>query len=334
MEVFDDLDCVDPQTDAVTARTVSLPGAGFNQDKTKEQAICRLVKLGVVGDYTIRGDAFKITVAPFDRQRVRNALLDYVERSQSGRSVAIEAELDEDPQPKVRDTVEQCVSLLVGFIYETVEQSRRRSLREMWLAARESADGEVLRQRILDFLNEGDLAPVLADLLQSAAFDITDWQAALSEIGDSENAEQWRGLTGHELESDPNHTGLLLGRGISELLVAAPNSFEAERNLRSALEGAPQRFGIDVPEVEAIAVWLCRWAWNRHPIAAMTVYGAVSSAASGGAQLDAPLDDLLERATSTWPFDPGLAVLAMTSRLEDETFRVTQLVNSFTWRWL
>ncbi len=241
-------------------------------------------------------------------------------------------ELDEIVVKPIREAVGQYAKILVEFIYESVEQSRRRSLREMWLAARDSESGEQLRSRILDFLSEGDLSPVVNDLLEGG-FDFRDWQNRLAEITDIESAEQWRGVTAHELESDPNHTGLLLGRGLSELLVARPNTFEADRNLRSALDGASQRFGLDNEQVADMAVWLCRWATGRPPIVVGTIIGTVRSMNLDHQRVREAEQILLRQTISEFPSDPGIAVLALGERLEIGKVKLDELMPSMAGRW-
>ena len=69
----------------------------------------------------------------------------------------------------IEEAIAVCGHALIQFVYATIERSRRRSLREMWLAAVECHSGDELRSRILSYLNEGDSSPVLGALVDNQA---------------------------------------------------------------------------------------------------------------------------------------------------------------------
>ena len=118
----------------------------------------------------------------------------------------------------LRDAVTGCGRLLIEFVYDTIERSRRRSLREMWLAARESGSdpNQEFRQRILDYLTQGDVTPVLESLVDRSRFSYDDWIAELRQVTTSDEARELRGSSARLLPSYPDHPGLLLARGLSE----------------------------------------------------------------------------------------------------------------------
>ena len=193
-------------------RDVEIPR---ERDSDQEQALARLVRLGVVDDYSIpRERAFSVTVAGVSAHTVVSRLGGYVERSQPGRSRTILDHLGNQEQLPLRAVIENCASELISFVYETIERSRRRSVREMWLAARESSVGSieadpdaVFRTRILDYLSEGEVSPIVERLSSAAEFSFLRWREQLDDLRDATTAQEWRGATARLLDFRPYKYG-------------------------------------------------------------------------------------------------------------------------------
>ena len=204
-----------------------------------------------------------------------------------------------------------CARVLTSFVYDVIERSRRRSLREMWLAAREG-DGEVLRQRILDYLSEGDAAPEVERLLDRATFRFTDWCEAV--ISDPD-AGEWRGVTARLLASEPDHPGLLLARAVTELVLTNGDLREFESNLLASIRSSTARYGVTPDQLHDVARWLVDRTRNR--LAALpAVYHAF--AANGHAEAAAQV-----RSTAPDPAPAGLQILELADRL-DRTSRAAR----------
>ena len=58
--------------------------------------------------------------------------------------------------------------MTVELLYDSVEKSRRRALREMRLLAAAGASDQEIRTRIEDYFREGDLAPQLETMTEAA----------------------------------------------------------------------------------------------------------------------------------------------------------------------
>jgi hypothetical protein len=101
--------------------------------------------------------------------------------------------VQEERWEKPEQAVVGCARLLISFVYDTVEWARRRSLREVWLAARESPDDAALRRRVLDYLSEGDVAPLLERLAEERVFRFEDWASAMADLVRPDEAQEWRG---------------------------------------------------------------------------------------------------------------------------------------------
>src|SRR5690606_7253870 len=134
---------------------------------------------------------------------------------QPGRLASIAADLRQ-PYAKVEDAIEDCGRALITFVYDTIERSRRRSLREMYLVAATSTSDEQVRRRVLDYLSEGDIAPVLEWLVDARSFSFDPWLEEIAKIASVTDAREWRGTTARLLGSYPDHPGLLAGRALAE----------------------------------------------------------------------------------------------------------------------
>ena len=230
----------------------------LNEGKEQQQALGRLIRLGVVDDYVISGSTITVTVAKTSPRSMLGFLELYIERSQPGRWAAVQPRVQHAQELSVAAAARICGRELIEFVYETIERSRRRSLREMWLAARESNSDSDLRNRILDYLAEGEISPILERLSQEAIFDFGRWRIAIESISNPQEAQEWRGATARLLAADPDHTGLLLGRAMCELKDFDPNLDELAINLDAALNRAPERFGLEDEQMFEIVEWVAK----------------------------------------------------------------------------
>lgn len=270
--------------DLGVASVISIPMDSGN-DRPRERALHRLVVLGVVEDYLVEWGSkkFDVTLAHCSAQSVLDHLLAYVRRSQPGRVETLANELRGLESLLLIDGIVRAARALIDFVYDTVERSRRRSLREMWLAARESrhdANG-AFRQRILDYLAEGDVGPVLARLVDEEHVDLRAWTSVLDGV-EAPDIGVLRGNTARLLASYPDHPGLLLARGFSEIggqqgKDASLAEFTDSLNLALA---SAERYGIGPSDIHGHAArWLFASARKTEIPGALTAaYNAFLSA--------------------------------------------------------
>jgi ATP-dependent DNA helicase RecQ len=227
-----------------------------NQPSAREQrerALHRLVLLGIVDDYTVDWGAksFGVRLHPTKPDDVVDALLGFIGRTQPARAAAVAERVHSGGGDDLYGVVEVCARELMTFVYDTIAASRLRSLRETWLAARQG-DGNELRRRILDYLNEGSGAPVLEGLLDRTPFRYDDWLDAVEQVQLPDDATEWRGASARLLVSEPEHPGLLLVRAISEQLAPGGSSEEFYANLAASLESASRSYGITPAGIRAV----------------------------------------------------------------------------------
>lgn len=295
---------------------VDLPfnNAGRDESDARERAIHRLILLGVIEDYTVSwgGKKFSITTQACTPMNVRDSLLRFVERSQPGRLDAIRAQLDAHEFEKLAPAIDICGRILIEFVYDTIEKSRRRSLREMWLVVKEYTGDESIRRRVLDYLSEGDIVPVLETLAEQAHFDWNAWASAILEMQSVADAGEWRGASARLLASYPDHPGLLIARAWSELVDPEGDLEEGVSNIVSAF-GAGSRYGISSEVLLDIPVWLLKTAAARSPHA---FAGAL--AASSSALTDTEIDKYIDLAGEGAANRADVAAIMLNSKIKFE----------------
>jgi ATP-dependent DNA helicase RecQ len=289
-------------------------GFGSSREES-ERAIHRLALLGVAQDYTVDWGAkrFDITVRESSAESIAAALVDFIERSQPGRSAGLLSRISAAAKGDARRAIEECTLLLTEFIYDTVALARRRSLREMLLAARESAGDVEFRRRILDYLQEGDVAPLIERLADAPVFSLLDWTTAIGQIGTMDEAQEWRGSTARLLTSYPEQPGLLIGRGMSELNIPGGDINEGCANLSAGLKSASENYQSTPEDLGHAAVALLAYCLRADRIdAAMAVFLAAEPIVSKPYR-----ERLVSRLQQAAPDSPVLAVFELPGLLQN-----------------
>ena len=301
--------------DVSDRRRVEIPFGGSDGDRSaREKALHRLVVLDVVRDYLVEWGSrkFIVELSGASSRSVIDALVGYIARYNRQRG-AREAEQSEALSAlDLNATILACAERLVRFTYDTIELSRRRSLLEVWLAARDSAGGgaSVLRERVLAYLTEGDISPAMVELLEAPTLELSDWLGVADRVADDDEAREMRGSAARLLESYPDHPGLLFARAWSELLDTRGDMQVVSADLRAALANAIGKYAIP-PETVGRFVDLLFEAANSAgrpratAIAACAIEANVPSTA-----VDRLLDESLENSGP-----PGLLVLALNREL-------------------
>jgi ATP-dependent DNA helicase RecQ len=274
----------------------------MGEQARREPALHRLIILGIVDDYVVNwgSKSFTVVLSGAAPAHVTDSLVAYVERSQPARAAAMRAAVDAARWDGPAEVVLGCARLLIEFVYDTIERARRRSLREMWLAAHESDGDEEFRARLLAYLTEGDVSPLVLDLVERPQLTLADWTEALVDVRAVDDLREWRGTSARLLVSYPEHPGLLLARAMSELLDPAGSLVEAEASLQSLLTSARAIYSMADHELGSALTWgVSRCIEMSRPEAA-SVIAAVARADLPAWSVPAAL---LAQA------DPGAAVL-------------------------
>lgn len=219
------------------------------KDDAAEKSLYRLRILGILDDYMVDFQSRKLiaSVRAQTTQGVMDQVLRYVRRYQPGREIAIQRRLEPNLTQPLDDFSELAAGELISYVYETIEGARRRSLREMWLAAKEG-NGEALRRRILDYLSEGDTTGQLEDLLKEKTFSLMPWVDLLVHADGTTTADL-RGNSARLLVSEPDNPGLLLVRAWSELVIDGGDADQFAYNFFQMLDSCTNRYELPSEEV-------------------------------------------------------------------------------------
>ena len=266
LEVFDE---IDPEPNAKRVDVLFK-----SREKERERALHRLLILGVIDDYLINWSAksFDVRVSSVTSESLVRNLLKMVARTQPARLEAVTAAVTQKFE-KPRDALQVVGQQMIEFIYETIERSRRRSLREMWLAARESKTDADLRARVLEYLSEGEVTPTLEQLVDRPNFSFLDWTNEWDQVLSIADIREWRASSARLLTSYPDHPGLLASRGLMEALDDQGSLREFDLNIRSAMSAAVASYSLSESDLEPLVEYLIRRLsqFNTQAVSAVVV---------------------------------------------------------------
>ena len=318
-EISNILEEIDSLGAVGTASTVELQYGSDDVDKTqRERAIYRLLMLGVVADYTIDA-TFMVTLSEVDSTQIVDNLTSFVERNFPGRQ-------DQLPTPSedLTETINQAAKSLIEMIYETLVTSRISSLNEMYLATRAATTSpEILRQRVLDYLTQGDVSPVFESLTDKDRFGYDDWIAELANYGE-EDAGELRGTAARLLAASPDHPGLLFARGYAELVHPNGEISTMTSNLRASVRNALDRYGATSKDLDNLFDQLLQFCQRRSDTAlAVTIKLCEEFGASKTTR-----EKLSYESLASGKKDIGLMVIAMDQLLQSSAEMVLGRISS------
>ncbi|MTD44878.1 RecQ family ATP-dependent DNA helicase [Conexibacter sp. W3-3-2] len=249
-----------------------------------ERALMRLKVLGAVSQYRVDygSKAFRVQRSSAGPAEIFEALLAWVRRTHPGRTEAVAGILRYESPPNTRAAVATAGRTLIDFVYSTIAHSRRVGMYHMWQAANDGLhDGEELRRRILEHLEQGPATERIDGLVLEQHVDLFDW-IDLIEGTDSFDPRDTLGDLKRALEEhDADHPGVWLAVAAAELTVDA--HARAGLALRRALD---QRVLLQYSLSENDATAVAEWALRR-----------TSDSRQGRASVLAALGECLPRTT-------------------------------------
>lgn len=251
--------------DLSATRFAELPFDDGEDKKRKEKAIYRLLRIGVIADYAVDFGAckFDIGVRSFDFDHCRKSLLGYVHAAQPAKAVVLAKRLDEIETENANESAFALAGNLIEFTYDVIERSRRRMIQEAVLLARQAEDGDEIRARLLDYLQEGFGAERIEQLLESEAIDLAEWHDLACKAQTPMDAGELRGLCIRALETYPDHPGLLLTRAIAETMCSDHDDTVSTQGLAAAFRSAFVDYELAQQDIEAAIDGLFELALTR-----------------------------------------------------------------------
>jgi len=137
----------------------------------------------------------------------------------------------------------QLLQLYIAFVYDIIELGQRRAINEMLSACR-AGDGEALRRRILDYLEQTEFSEALEEMLDDERAGIGMVDGLMEEVVSPNEAVRLRGPVARALETYPDHPGLLLLRALTEALARDTDELTVTQNFGAYLENARGAYGL------------------------------------------------------------------------------------------
>ena len=255
-------------------RLVRLVAPTDEGSKAMEKAMLRFLTLGVISDYTVDYGNREITakLSGATQEQIAERFAKYVANYNRGSVRAEVAKLDHTAL-SLEAFVLRAGRVLLEFIYSTIEQGRRRALREMLalgqlaVSVEANLQDSIIRQRILRYL-ETSYSEELEKLIEAEGEGLSEVLKLLSgfvsESGDViggirsvRDAAEIRGQVTRYLESQPDHPGLLLLRATSEALCDLPDAGIVAENLLAFMKSATERQNVSADHlIDALAAAL------------------------------------------------------------------------------
>gem|GEM_PF-4000539 len=239
---------------------ISKPVERKNEDQVIK-AVVRLMNLGVILGYSYDyNGTLEITVGNLDKESVVNAFSSYLQNDNK--------DVKDYYLNKIRSLdaddatfVENSANVLIEYIYEVIEQGRRRSMSEMYYLAKEASakcgdeQDAFIRNTIVSYFS---YSGVNRDELKAIS---TGENAGLSDIipfwnlypnqdyCDSKKANTIYIRAGRLLESKPDHPGLLLTQAVAKILSSHMVDSGAKSNIIAAISYARSRYSVPIDNV-------------------------------------------------------------------------------------
>ncbi|MDE2755260.1 MAG: DEAD/DEAH box helicase [Acidobacteriota bacterium] len=239
--------------DLSSSHRKELPYGDDSDKKLKEKSIYQLLKLSVIRDYEVDfgGKKFIIHVIPFDLDRCRDRLIEYVRAATPGKTKAFVRQAHEINSVGLRQAVLDLTRMLVEFTYDEIERSRRRAIMEAIQLARHASSDSEIRRRLLDYLQEGLGSERIEQLLASEEVKLSMWWELVDKVQTEMDAGELRGLCIRALESDPDHPGLLLTRALAEAMCSDHDTIVSSKGIATAIRAAVETYEISQTDIES-----------------------------------------------------------------------------------
>lgn len=201
---------------------VNLTAKANNEDDriSYEKAIYRLLLIGVIEDYTkIRQDEYRLIIQNVTTDKIRQAYLKCIEKYHEGRVLSEDKKLIELQTDNLTSYIIEVSKLLISFLYDNIEASRRAAMDAM----RDLAKAAALKDNQNQFIHSEIESYLSSDNKEAIGIITNGDRAGLKEAaefyinGDYHSLNSIRAQITRQIESHPDHPGLLLSRAYIDL---------------------------------------------------------------------------------------------------------------------
>ncbi len=216
-KILSEIGSIEGQTTEVTL-TDDLQSRPNRDENTfdVEKAIFRLLRLGVVEDYTVEWQGYSrkiltIRVRRISPAEVRKNLETYIGKFVPKERAAVLVR-DVPAEGEFTVAVRKGIEALIGFVYEEIVSKRKQALRAMCDLCESYRSDQTFRQALLEYLQESvEFTQYIAQIsgLGIHQVQLDDLSAVVSKAQQEEKLGEFFGAIQKELTEDPRNTVLL-----------------------------------------------------------------------------------------------------------------------------
>lgn len=212
-----------------------------------EKAIHRLLVIGVISDYTINyaNHNIDVHISGATKEEIMDSYGNYVSSYLFSRKTAELEKVKPLINLPLKEFIIKVAELLLHFIYEVIEKSRRRALYEMLLTCSESSSDKDIRNRVLRYLESTEYSEALEEVINDDKFGISKCKDIFKSLCNPNEAAELRGQVSRYLESYPDHPTLLMLRALSEAFCKSANISVVKDNFIASVLSAKIEYEID-----------------------------------------------------------------------------------------
>ena len=225
--------------------------------QTAEKALHRLLLIGIVSDYMIDygSNEFTVRLSGYDKDQIVETYREYVGRYSYDRGQKEDEKASKLVHLPMPEFVRAMLDLLLRFIYEVIERGRRRALYEMVQACTGSKTDKEIRKAILGYLSATEHSKDLEEVIASKNGGIERCRDLVISVRSPNEAAELRSQVSRDLESYPDHPGLLMLRALSEVLSRDKDPEVVRENFRASVSFALSTYGLNESFVFEFAAW-------------------------------------------------------------------------------
>lgn len=232
-------------------RFITAKGDDNRQDV--EKALQRLLVLGVINDYTVDYSSYEydIRLGKTDPESIIQKYCGYVERYSKGRITVEKKKLTSVLPMSDLDFIDHAAKTLIEFIYDNIEQGRRRCLLEMLRLAesvsklkREKQNSEI-KKKIREYF-DSSYGQEIDSIREASDLGFGKIKEIFNKEKESEfSPSSIKGQVSRYLESTYDHPGLLFLRSLSEYYTWNHNVDEIMSDFHAGIEFAISHYSVN-----------------------------------------------------------------------------------------
>lgn len=225
-----------------------------NADRT-EKSIYRLVVLGVIKDYTrdYAGGFFKISLSGIDENEITAKLKEHIATYQLNLADQKVAEAQKYKGASIAEFAGKACEILIRFVYDTVEQTRRASLRQIYFAVKDSkGDGKKFAELIHSYFMHTEFDDRISQIASAKGIEfIPD---LLRDVRRPRDANTLANALLRPIDGQPTHSILRLLKVVAMAMHPSSELEEVDADIRELIEHSEGRFPIRHEEMATAIV--------------------------------------------------------------------------------